>query len=246
MLDLALGRAATLAVLVITGERVIRRGGQRLPGSGPGVKGQGRATSRDQDLDQALASGPFTHHAHAAPHSAHTQTYHTHAVLHSGPLGRRSSDETQAPRRGRHQQARPRRRSARSLRYPPPRGPRPPGCPPPWATAMSRLRWQGRVGEAWLGSWAEAGLGAGVERAGLPSVLASVHRLRGGQRLVQGPTEPAIIIIILSRPWVRGSPPAEATDAQVAAGAGHSATAALQPTLNLFQHGLPACAPRSW
>ena len=70
-LELAPGPAAPLrpaalvaAQAVIAGERVIRRGGQRLPGSGPGCldpgsdQGQGEAPSRDLALLRALGPGP--------------------------------------------------------------------------------------------------------------------------------------------------------------------------------------------
>ena len=70
-LELAPGPAAPLrpaaliaAQAVIAGERVIRRGGQRLPGMGPGClgpgsgNGQGEAPSRDLALLRALGPGP--------------------------------------------------------------------------------------------------------------------------------------------------------------------------------------------
>ena len=119
------------------------------------VKRHGQASSRDQDLVHALASGPLTQHARAVAHSA----------AHSAPLGRRSSDETRSPWPGRPQ-ARPRRRSGRSRRTPPPREPRAPVDPPPWATlATSTLRWQGRAREPWLGLGLRRGWGLGL-RAG--------------------------------------------------------------------------------
>ena len=119
------------------------------------VKRKGQASSRDQDLVHALASGPLTQHARAVAHS----------VAHSAPLGRRSSDETRSPWPGRPQ-ARPRRRSGRSRRTPPPREPQAPVDPPPWATlAMSTLRWQGRAREPWLGLGLRRGWGLGL-RAG--------------------------------------------------------------------------------